>query len=78
MCAALPVLRREFVLTQMKLTPEYLAMIKYQSLSANAKVYFGPDIPSMFFDGSSLPRELAASVQEGSKDTKAQGRSNAF
>lgn len=65
MCAALPVLRREFVLPQMKLTPEYLAMIKYQSLSANAKVYFGPDIPSMFFDGSSLPRELAASVQEG-------------
>lgn len=55
MCAAVPVLRCAFVLPQMKLTPEYLAMIKYQSLSANAKVFFGPDIPSMFFDGRDIP-----------------------
>lgn len=61
-------------LLQLKLTPEYLAVVKYQSLSANAKVYFGPDIPSMFLD-SSQPRELASTTQEGSEATNAQNLS---
>lgn len=65
--AGLLVLRSVLALLQLKLTPEYLAMVKYQSLSANAKVYFGPDIPSMFLD-SSQPRELASTTQEGSKE----------
>lgn len=34
------------------LTKEYLDMKKYESLSTNQKVYFGPDIPSMFMSSS--------------------------
>jgi len=32
------------------LTPEYLELKKYELLSQNSKVYFGPDIPSMFIN----------------------------
>lgn len=58
-------------LLQLKLTPEYLAMVKFQTLSANTKIYFGPDIPSMFLEGGQT--SLAAAVQEGGKATNTQG-----
>ncbi|KAJ8361638.1 hypothetical protein SKAU_G00181630 [Synaphobranchus kaupii] len=33
---------------RLKLTPEYLQLMKYQAIAANSKIYFGQDIPSMF------------------------------
>lgn len=39
----------------MKLTPEYLELMKYQAIAANSKIYFGQDIPNMFVDGSNSP-----------------------
>lgn len=37
---------------QLKLTPEYLELMKYQAIAANSKIYFGQDIPNMFVDTS--------------------------
>ncbi|CAM9592956.1 erlin-2-B-like [Lampetra fluviatilis] len=39
---------------KVKLTPQFLEVMRYQAISANAKVYFGRDIPSMFLDGMML------------------------
>ncbi|XP_075073264.1 erlin-1 isoform X1 [Mixophyes fleayi] len=39
---------------KLKLTPQYLELMKYQAISANNKIYFGSDIPSIFLDSSSL------------------------
>ncbi|XP_056148415.1 erlin-1 isoform X1 [Lampris incognitus] len=36
----------------LKLTPEYLELMKYQAIAANSKIYFGQDIPNMFVEGS--------------------------
>ena len=33
---------------QMKLTPEYLEYMRYQAITSNTKLYFGPSIPSLF------------------------------
>ena len=33
---------------QLKLTAEYLELVRYQSISSNTKLYFGPSIPSLF------------------------------
>lgn len=38
---------------QVKLTPEYLQLVKYQAIAANSKIYFGSDIPNMFMDSTS-------------------------
>uniref|UniRef100_A0AAQ4RLD6 Erlin-1 n=1 Tax=Gasterosteus aculeatus aculeatus TaxID=481459 RepID=A0AAQ4RLD6_GASAC len=40
---------------RVKLTPEYLELMKYQAIAANSKIYFGQDIPNMFVDGSNSP-----------------------
>lgn len=37
---------------KVKLTPEYLQLIKYQAIAANSKIYFGNDIPNMFMDST--------------------------
>uniref|UniRef100_A0A8C1T0F9 Erlin-1 n=1 Tax=Cyprinus carpio TaxID=7962 RepID=A0A8C1T0F9_CYPCA len=37
---------------RLKLTPEYLELMKYQAIAANSKIYFGQDIPNMFLDNS--------------------------
>eukprot|EP01136_Pigoraptor_vietnamica_P036614 Opistho-1_new@103434 len=33
---------------RLKLTPEYLEYIRYVSVANNTKIYFGPDVPTMF------------------------------
>ena len=43
------------------LTAEFLELKKYESLSTNQKVYFGPDIPSMFVGSSENP-SIAATL----------------
>uniref|UniRef100_A0A8C3PLL1 ER lipid raft associated 2 n=1 Tax=Calidris pygmaea TaxID=425635 RepID=A0A8C3PLL1_9CHAR len=35
---------------KLKLTPEYLQLMKYKAIAANSKIYFGKDIPNMFMD----------------------------
>ncbi|XP_077119253.1 erlin-2 [Ranitomeya variabilis] len=37
---------------KLKLTPEYLQLMKYQAIAANSKIYFGNDIPNMFMDST--------------------------
>ncbi|CAH2274624.1 erlin-2 isoform X1 [Pelobates cultripes] len=41
----------------LKLTPEYLQLIKYQAIAANSKIYFGKDIPEMFMDSTSTAQQ---------------------
>ncbi|KAG7272547.1 hypothetical protein CRUP_004722, partial [Coryphaenoides rupestris] len=36
---------------RLKLTPEYIELMKYQSIATNSKIYFGQDIPNMFVEG---------------------------
>ncbi|XP_072258875.1 erlin-2 [Pyxicephalus adspersus] len=40
---------------KLKLTPEYLQLMKYQAIATNSKIYFGNDIPNMFMDSTSGP-----------------------
>lgn len=42
---------------KLKLTPEFLELVRYQSISGNSKLYFGPNIPSMFLRESSSTDE---------------------
>uniref|UniRef100_A0A8C9V765 ER lipid raft associated 2 n=1 Tax=Scleropages formosus TaxID=113540 RepID=A0A8C9V765_SCLFO len=35
---------------KLKLTPEYLQLMKFKAIAANSKIYFGRDIPHMFVD----------------------------
>ncbi|CAM4726852.1 unnamed protein product [Leuciscus chuanchicus] len=37
---------------RLKLTPEYLELMKYQAIASNSKIYFGQEIPNMFVDNS--------------------------
>ena len=49
--------------SQLKLTPEYLELMKYQAIAANSKIYFGQDIPNMFVDGNNSPPKNARSPE---------------
>lgn len=40
---------------QLKLTPEYLQLMKYKAIASNSKIYFGKDIPNMFVDSVGRP-----------------------
>lgn len=39
-------------MVQLKLTPEYLQLMKYKAIASNSKIYFGKDIPNMFMDSA--------------------------
>uniref|UniRef100_A0A671YGV3 Erlin-1 n=1 Tax=Sparus aurata TaxID=8175 RepID=A0A671YGV3_SPAAU len=54
---------------RLKLTPEYLELMKYQAIAANSKIYFGQDIPNMFVEGNNGPKSDSASAQENLKRT---------
>jgi len=43
-----------------KLSPNYLAMVAFESVANNTKVYFGPDIPKMYLDSLILRDKLSA------------------
>ncbi|XP_023653516.2 erlin-1-like isoform X3 [Paramormyrops kingsleyae] len=63
---------------RVKLTPEYLELMKYQAIAASSKIYFGQDIPSMFVDNSApsgrTQAELGPSEQHRSLDKTASSR----
>uniref|UniRef100_A0A8C5AD65 Erlin-1 n=1 Tax=Gadus morhua TaxID=8049 RepID=A0A8C5AD65_GADMO len=55
----------------LKLTPEYIELMKYQSIATNSKIYFGQDIPNMFVEGANrcgLIGEGEASAAKGTND----------
>merc|ERR1711860_69649 len=41
---------KEAEANKLKLTQEYLELVKYQSIGQNTKIYFGDKIPQMFID----------------------------
>ncbi|KAM8866482.1 erlin-2 isoform 1-T2 [Synchiropus picturatus] len=47
---------------KMKLTPEYLQLMKYKAIAANSKIYFGNDIPQMFVDSPSSSAKTSAAM----------------
>uniref|UniRef100_A0A096MD40 ER lipid raft associated 2 n=1 Tax=Poecilia formosa TaxID=48698 RepID=A0A096MD40_POEFO len=47
---------------KLKLTPEYLQLMKYKAIAANSKIYFGNDIPQMFVDSGSTGSSIKASA----------------
>lgn len=50
---------------KLKLTPEYLELMKYRAIAANSKIYFGNDIPNMFYDSTHQQDKLfGASAHE--------------
>ncbi|KAB0390943.1 hypothetical protein E2I00_011099, partial [Balaenoptera physalus] len=52
---------------KLKLTPEYLQLMKYKAIASNSKIYFGKDIPDMFVDSpGSLGKHLEALVDKPS------------
>lgn len=55
---------------KVKLTPVYLELMKYQSIAANSKIYFGQDIPNMFIEGTSV---RPSSAQPDFLKTKLEG-----
>lgn len=60
---------------QLKLTPEYLELMKYQAIAANSKIYFGQDIPNMFVEGhNSPPKTSLPNVEQDLLKGKAEGR----
>ncbi|RMX59899.1 hypothetical protein pdam_00001060 [Pocillopora damicornis] len=52
--------------TELKLTPEYLEQIKFNSIASNTKIFFGPSIPSIFLDSKILSQ--SSSVESATKD----------
>ncbi|XP_066548898.1 erlin-1 isoform X1 [Amia ocellicauda] len=53
---------------RLKLTPEYIELMKYQAIAANSKVYFGQDIPNMFVDNSGPQGRTQDEDDSGSLD----------
>ncbi|XP_064320588.1 erlin-1 isoform X2 [Phalacrocorax carbo] len=51
---------------KLKLTPEYLELMKYQAIAANSKLYFGDRIPSMFLDSCAFQQANLRTAQETS------------
>ncbi|XP_051551927.1 erlin-2-like isoform X2 [Myxocyprinus asiaticus] len=46
---------------KLKLTPEYLQLMKFKAIAANSKIYFGSEIPHMFMDSGPGSSYSAAS-----------------
>jgi hypothetical protein len=42
--------QKEAESNKVKLTPEYLELVRLQSIAQNTKVYFGDKLPNMFYD----------------------------
>merc|ERR1719334_1057767 len=57
-------IKREAEANALLLTKEYLDLKKFEALSTNRKVYFGPDIPNVYFgnDGSDTSDSSAAKI----------------
>uniref|UniRef100_A0A8C5HKP4 Cholesterol 25-hydroxylase-like protein n=1 Tax=Gouania willdenowi TaxID=441366 RepID=A0A8C5HKP4_GOUWI len=47
---------------KLKLTPEYLQLMKFKAIAANSKIYFGSDIPNMFVDSAGNSVKASAAI----------------
>lgn len=57
--------QREAEANALKLTPEYLEMLKFQAIASTQKIYFGNDIPSMFLEsGFGVPAAPKEAVEK--------------
>ena len=54
-------LERQAKANQLLLTPEYLELKRYESITANTKLYFGTNIPTLFMGGDQLSSSSQAS-----------------
>jgi len=52
---------KEAEANKLKLTQEYLELVKYQSIGQNTKIYFGDKIPQMFIDKNEKDKILGSS-----------------
>lgn len=64
-----------FLSVQLKLTPEYLQLMKYKAIAANSKIYFGKDIPNMFMDSAGSQTKSAEGLAEGIQEEDGAGTS---
>ncbi|GAB0200267.1 erlin-2 [Grus americana] len=60
---------------KLKLTPEYLQLMKYKAIAANSKIYFGKDIPNMFMDYTGSQTKSAEGLAEGIQEEDGAGTS---
>uniref|UniRef100_A0A8C9NTD8 ER lipid raft associated 2 n=1 Tax=Serinus canaria TaxID=9135 RepID=A0A8C9NTD8_SERCA len=60
---------------KLKLTPEYLQLMKYKAIAANSKIYFGKDIPNMFMDSAGSQSKSAEGLAEGIQEEDGAGTS---
>ncbi|NXX65226.1 ERLN2 protein, partial [Spizella passerina] len=60
---------------KLKLTPEYLQLMKYKAIAANSKIYFGKDIPNMFMDSAGSQSKSAEGLAEGIQEEEGAGTS---
>ncbi|XP_063050999.1 erlin-2 [Engraulis encrasicolus] len=49
---------------KVKLTPEYLQLMKYKAIATNSKIYFGSEIPHMFVDSGSSGTPLSSKAMD--------------
>ena len=54
----------------MKLTPEYLELMRYQAITANTKLYFGPSIPSLFLREAESKAPVDLDLVQSTQGTK--------
>jgi len=55
---------------KLKLTPDYLELMKFNAITSNLKIFFGPNIPSVFMDSKYFSQ--SSSVKSTVKDKKAE------
>uniref|UniRef100_A0A672RCH1 ER lipid raft associated 2 n=1 Tax=Sinocyclocheilus grahami TaxID=75366 RepID=A0A672RCH1_SINGR len=48
---------------KLKLTPEYLQLMKFKAIAANSKIYFGSEIPHMFMDSGPNCKIVYSDIQ---------------
>ncbi|XP_020641800.3 erlin-2 isoform X1 [Pogona vitticeps] len=53
---------------KLKLTPEYLQLMKYKAIASNSKIYFGKDIPNMFMDHAGTSSKSSEGPTEELRD----------
>jgi hypothetical protein len=56
-------IERQAVANKLLLTPEYLELKRYESIAANAKLYFGTNIPTFFMNGDQQTHHIASTQQ---------------
>ncbi len=60
--------KKEAESNTVKLSKEYLELVKYESIAKNTKIYFGNNIPQMFIDAKHTIDNLYNNNEE--KETK--------